>query len=306
MNIDFFKKQNIIIKLIAINGLIFILLNIIKVIFHLTVVQPTPELREIAVNIKLNNVLEFISVPATMHNLLFKFWTPLTYMFVQVDFFHILGNMLWLYFMGSILIQHLKETDFLALYFVGGIAGAIVYIISFNLFPIFSDEKIYSILLGASASVTAIVIAIATLKPNEVVYFFGIIKIKLVYLAAFLIIYDIFLLKGDNAGGHFAHIGGAIYGFFYAQQFKKGNNITGWLADFIGRIFGMEKSVSQKRKFKVVKNSLKTKDDYQYNKTIQDINKEIDRILEKISRFGYQHLSRSEKEFLKKNGKSYK
>lgn len=306
MNIDFFKKQNIVIKLIAINGIVFILLNIIKVIFYLTVVQPTPELREIAVNMNLNNVLEFISVPATMKNLALKFWTPITYMFVHVEFFHILGNMLWLYFMGSILIQHLKETDFLALYFVGGIAGAVVYIISFNLFPIFSDQKIYSILLGASASVTAIVIAIATLKPNEVVYFFGIIKIKLVYLAVFLIIYDIFLLKGDNAGGHFAHIGGAIYGFFYAQQFKKGNNITGWLADFIGRLFKMEKSLRPKRKFKVVKNTLKTKNDYEYNKTINDINLEIDRILEKISRYGYQHLSRSEKEFLKKNGKNYK
>jgi len=277
------------------------------VFFHLTIVEIDSELKEIAVNSKFSEfILQFISVPATTKELLFRFWTPITYMFVQVDFFHILGNMLWLYFMGSILIKYLKETDFLALYLVGGLAGALIYILSFNIFPVFSDQKIYSILLGASASVTAIVIAIATIKPNEEVYFFGIIKVKLVYIAVALIIYDIFLLKGDNAGGHFAHIGGAIYGLIYGLQFKKGNNITSGLADFLGKILGVEKNHSKKRKFKVVKNTIKTKNDYDYNKSVKDNNAEIDRILEKISRYGYQHLSRREKEFLKKNGKNYK
>ncbi len=296
-----FKKINIVIKLVAINVAIFLLLNIIDVFIHLSGGSPK------AIDV----VLSFVSVPATTKELFFRFWTPFTYMFVQKDFWHILGNMLWLYFLGIILIRFIKEKDFLALYIIGGLAGALIYIVSFNVFPVFSDLKIYSILLGASASVTAIVVALGTLKPNEEVYFFGLFRIKLFIIAAGMVIYDIFLLKGDNAGGHFAHLGGAIYGFIYGFQLRKGRNISSSFADFLENIFfkGSNKSFFSDRKknnMKVIKNNLKTKDDYEYNKKVNEINKEIDRILDKISKKGYKNLTKKEKNFLKKHGKNYR
>ncbi len=306
MNIKDFKNYNIVVKLIAINIAVFLLLNLIQVFVYLTI-DASDFMREGAVLVKMNKVLAFVSVPATLKALLFKFWTPLTYMFVHLSFWHILGNMLWLYFLGMMLIRYLKDTDFLALYIVGGLAGALMYILAFNIFPIFSDTKIFSILLGASASVTAIVVAMATLKPNEEVYLFGLLRIKLVYIAIFMVIYDVFLLQGDNAGGNFAHIGGAIYGFFYGREFKKGNNITAGFANLIGRILGIEYAKRKKRRnFKVVKNTLHTKDDYQYNQTVTEINTEINKILAKISKVGYNKLSKKEKDFLTKHGKNYK
>ncbi len=291
-----FKKYNIVIKLVAINVAVFLVLNIIKVAFYLFNVDEGT----------FSQIMNFISVPSNTKELLTRIWTPITYMFVQEKFWHLLGNMLWLYFLGIILNQYLLQKDFLALYIVGGLAGAVMYILAFNIFPVFATDKIFSILLGASASVTAIVVALATLKPKEEVYFFGIIRVKLVYIAILMIVYDFFLLKSDNSGGHFAHLGGALYGFIFASQFKKGKNITAGFADFIARLLKMEPRPKRKTKAKVVKNNLKTNNDYKYNKTVHDINSEIDRILEKISQKGYKSLSKKEKDFLKKNGHNYK
>lgn len=290
------KKLNIVHKLIAINIIIFIGLLLIKTTIFLFKGNSTWEF-----------VLGLVSVTPDFRKLVFRFWTPLTYMFVQYQFWHILGNMLWLYFMGIILIRHITEKDFLALYLLGGFAGALIFLISYNIFPIFEEQKNYAILLGASGAVTAIVIALGTYKPNEEVYFFGLFKLKLVYIAVFMVVYDIFMIESDNSGGHFAHLGGALYGFIYGLQLKKGKNISAGFADFIAQLLKMEpRKVGKRTKFKVVKNDFRTKDKHRYNKTIHDISAEIDRILTKISKNGYSALSRKEKEFLKKYGKKYK
>jgi membrane associated rhomboid family serine protease len=287
------RKFNIVTKLLIVNIAVFLILNIIHVILYLF---NSEEIYQ--------KIITYIAVPSELKTLVFRFWTPLTYMFVHESFWHILGNMLWLYFLGIMLIEHIKEKDFLSLYLLGGLSGALAYIIAFNIFPSFSDIKIFSVALGASASVTAIVIAMATLKPQQEVYLYGILKIKLIYIAAFMLIYDIFLLQSSNAGGHFAHLGGAIYGFWFAKQYKKGKNIQKKFSDFISKIFKID--FRHKTKMKVVVNNLRTKDDFQYNKTINDINAEIDRILEKISQYGYNSLSKKEKDFLKNNSNKIK
>ena len=287
------RKFNIVTKLLIVNIAVFLILNIIHVILYLF---NSEEIYP--------KIITYIAVPSELKTLVFRFWTPLTYMFVHESFWHILGNMLWLYFLGIMLIEHIKEKDFLSLYLLGGLSGALAYIIAFNIFPSFSDIKIFSVALGASASVTAIVIAMATLKPQQEVYLYGILKIKLIYIATFMLIYDIFLLQSSNAGGHFAHLGGAIYGFWFAKQYKKGKNIQKKFSDFISKIFKID--FRHKTKMKVVVNNLRTKDDFQYNKTINDINAEIDRILEKISQYGYNSLSKKEKDFLKNNSNKIK
>ena len=282
-----FKNIDIVVKLIIVNLGVFLLFNIINVILFLFNSEDNFYL-----------IVEFFSVPSSIKQLVFHIWTPITYMFLHIDFWHILGNMLWLFFLGRILIEYIKEKDFLALYLLGGLAGAAMYILAYNVFPVFSDIKIFSTAIGASASVTAIVIAIATYKPNKEVYFFGVLRIKLVFIAIVMIIFDITLLNGDNAGGHFAHIGGAIYGFFYGYYLKKNINIAENFSNFVAKIFTID--FSPKSKITIIKNNLHTKNDVKYNSTIADIRREVDRILDKISQNGYQSLSKKEREFLKK------
>jgi len=127
-----FKKQNIVIKLLIVNLAVFILLNLIKVIFYLFKL-PTD----------FDVILGFLGVPSNIKLLLFRFWTPFTYMFVHVGFWHIFGNLLWLYFIGILLIPFINEDDFFALYVLGGLSGALMYIIAFNLFPVFGDIKLF-------------------------------------------------------------------------------------------------------------------------------------------------------------------
>lgn len=281
------KRQNIVIKLIIINTVVFVLLNIIRVGFFLFDVESA-----------FFSFLNFFSVPSNLKTLILKFWTPLTYMFVHIDFFHILANMLWLFFMGVLLIEYIDEKDFLTLYILGGIAGIVMYLMAYNIFPVFADIKNNSWIFGASASVSAIVIALATYKPNKVIYLFGIIRIKMVFIAVVFVFLDILLLTGDNSGGHFAHLGGAVYGFIYAYNLRNKKNIASNFSNFISRIFFMNSVHNSK--IKVVKNNLYSKNDYEYNATKLDIKNEIDRILDKISKNGYQSLTNKEKDFLNK------
>lgn len=194
-----------------------------------------------------------------------------------------------------------NQQDFLWIYILGGLSGAAFYIIAFNIFPAFSVFKDNAILLGASGAVTAIVIATATLRPNEVIYFFGIVRIRLFIIAIFMLVYDVLLLKGDNAGGQFAHLGGALYGFIYGWQLKKGRNIQSFVT--LGSP-ASEQVFKRNRKLKIAKNNLRSKDDHEFTRSTNDIRIEIDRLLDKISQHGYNSLSKKEKDFLKKYSKN--
>lgn len=279
-------RINILYRLILINIAVFLFINLF-VLFGFLFNNPDVS----------NTVLSLFSVPSNFGRLLFRFWTIFTYMFTHQDFWHLLGNMLWLYFLGSLLLNVIEQKDFLILYILGGLSGALFFIISFNVFPAFTVEKHFSILLGASGSVTAIVIAVATLIPNENIYLFGIVRIRLFIIAIFMLVYDFFLLKSSNAGGHFAHLGGALYGFIFALQLKKGNNIQNFAHNLWGSLF------ERNRKIKIVKNNLKSNNDYDFTMNKNQIRQEIDRLLDKISLHGYNSLNKKERDFLKKYSK---
>lgn len=229
-------------------------------------------------------ILRHVSVPASFNELPAKFWTIFTYMFVQKDFFHILFNMLWLYWLGQIFMDFLNKKQFIFTYLSGGIAGATLYLLAYNLIPVFAEGASKSILLGSSASVMAIVVATATLVPDYTIrlLFFGNVKLKYLALAYFLL--DILSMSGANPGGSIAHIGGAIMGFFFIKQLQAGNDFS--------------KFFEKKSKLKVVKNttSKNSKNDF----ADQAI---IDSILDKISKSGYESLSKEEKEQLFKASK---
>ena len=281
------KKQNIVIKLLLLNIGVFVVIIILQLFFYL--------FNSLDVY---DEIIKYLMLPANLKTLLFHFWTIFTYMFLHQNFWHLFGNMLWLYFMGIIALQYLKDIQILTLYIIGGLSGAILYVIGFNIFPVFIQIKNEAFLLGASAAVTAIVVGIAAYKPREVVYLFGVLKLELWVIAIFMVIWDLALLPLSNPGGHLAHIGGAVYGLIFGIQLAKGNNIQSRAEHLFSKIFRI-KSISR-RKMKVIKNNLKSSDDFEYNLSQTEIKNEIDRILDKISQYGYDSLSKKEKIFLKK------
>ncbi|MBN1951276.1 MAG: rhomboid family intramembrane serine protease [Bacteroidales bacterium] len=282
-----FRKGSVVTKLIYVNLGVFLAIKLISVIFFLAgySIQDFEAV-----------LLRYLAVPSGIGDLILKPWTLITYMFLHVGFLHILGNLLWLFWFGRIFIRYLSEKQLLTSYFLGGLAGAALFIISFNLFPIFEGTVEHAIAFGASASITAIVIAIAVYAPDYTVYlpFIGPVKIK--YIALIFIALDLIQIPVSNAGGHIAHLGGAVYGYFFAVSLRKGKDIgKGFsaLTDSIVSLF------SRKPNMKVsYKSKAREMDDFDYNKSKADHQKEIDKILDKIAKSGYDSLTKKEKETL--------
>ena len=159
--------------------------------------------------------LNLFSVPSSFKALLLRPWTLITYMFVHKDIWHILFNMLWLYWFGRIFLEYLDQRKLVAVYLLGGISGALVYILSFNIFPAFAGVVSESVAIGASASVMAIVIAIAAYVPDYTVHLFLFGRIKIKYMALAIFVLTSIMDFSVNSGGKLAHIGGAFFGYFY-------------------------------------------------------------------------------------------
>lgn len=283
-----FKSGSALIKLLYINIAVFLAVKMIGVIFFLLSVSPTFSL------------VNWLAVPADIHNLIFKPWTIVTYMFLHQEFLHILFNMLWLYWFGQIFLSYFDDKKLLSVYLIGGLAGAFLYILSFNIFPVFSQTLPISYALGASAAVIAIVIATSVYAPNHTIHlmFFGPVQLK--YIAIVTIILDIMSIASANSGGHIAHLGGALFGYFYIVQLRKGKNITKGFDHFMDKIFSVFKprpkfKVSYKRPMNDIER------DIEYNKSKVEMQKKIDEILDKIAKSGYDSLSKKEKEILFKN-----
>ena len=220
-----------------------------------------------------------ISVPAYYANLPLKFWSILTYMFAHRDFFHLLFNMLWMYWMGQIFMDFLNKRQFIFIYFSGGLIGALLYVLAYSTIPVFENNALNSILLGSSASVMAIVVSTATLVPDFTIrlMLFGTVRLKYLALAYFVL--DIIGMGGGNPGGSIAHIGGAIMGFIFIKQLQNGNDFS--------------KILTKRSKLKVVKRTENTT--AKNNFTDQDT---IDSILDKISQSGNDSLSKTAKKQL--------
>ncbi len=228
---------------------------------------------------------EYLDLPADIHKLPTHFWTPLTYMFMHDGIWHIAVNMLWLYWMGQIFIEYLGDKRVLGLYLMGGLAGALLYVASFNLLPAFRDLVHVSVLLGASGSVMAITAATATLLPNYEISIILIGPVKLKWVALFLVILDFLMIVQSNPGGEIAHLGGALLGFVYIKRLQKGSD---WVAT-ISNVFKRGPKMSN---LKVVAGNGAKKG------PVKPRQEEIDRVLDKISVSGYDSLNKEEKEIL--------
>ncbi len=282
-----FKEGSALTRLIYINVGVFLVLKIIAVFFYLSG-QAFP-------------LYNWLSVPSVTNVLLQRPWTVITYMFLHQGFLHLLFNILGLYWFGQLFLYHLEGNKLLSVYLLGGLWGAFLYVIAYNVFPVFNS--VYGLLMGASASVFAILVAVAFYDPNREIHLFFIGRFPLKYVAAFYVLLSIIGISASNPGGNIAHLGGAFWGWFYIYQLRKGKDmgegfikIINSLGDFFGGLF------KHKSKMKVTYKK-PPRDDHEYNRQKHVQQDEINRILDKIAKSGYESLSKQEKELLFKQGK---
>jgi membrane associated rhomboid family serine protease len=276
---DKLSRLNVLEKIIAINLAIFILGLLLRAAFGAN--------------------LSWLELPSDFTEFIVKPWSIITYAFAHYDFLHILFNMAWLYFIGRFFLNLFNPKLALNVYFLGAICGGLLYLLIYGMFP---SEFSSTQLVGASASVRALLIFICAYMPHQDVQFFT-FRLKLWYIGVTIVILDVVGLFGINTGGNLAHLGGAALGYFYAKQFLKGQDIGKGFERIMDAVVGMFK-FSKKAPLKTVhKNKSKvggyTKGEFnQFNNQ-----KKIDVILDKISKSGYDSLTSEEKEFLFKAGK---
>ncbi|REJ63199.1 MAG: rhomboid family intramembrane serine protease [Bacteroidetes bacterium] len=244
---------------------------------------------------------DLLALPSDPLRLLLRPWTILTYMFTHFGFRHILFNMIVLYFSGKILMEYLGEKRMLALYIYGGIGGGLLYIMLYNLSPILGQGS----MVGASAGCIAVLVAGALYMPQMPVRLWGIFEIKYWMLAAGIVTLDVLNLTGSNAGGHIAHLGGAIVAFFFIRSMRQGHEWNVYLFQIIDAVRNMlfrPKSKKKRRGFSFGESSYVKYEEVKKpkgasTKSSQDTAK-MDTILDKIKEKGYDSLSKEEKAYL--------
>lgn len=287
-----FRQGSALTRLIYINIGVFVAIKLISVVLTLTGWKDVD-----------NILLPYLGVPALPENLLHTPWTIITYMFTQFGFIHLLFNMLWLYWFGSIFLSYFSGSKLTGVYLLGGISGAIVYIAAYAIFPAFEVERFYSWAIGASASVMAIVFAVCTYLPNHKIYVFLIGPVKLIHLALFTAVIDLISIPSGNAGGHIAHLGGAIFGYLFTLSMRRNFDLTGGLMAILGKL-GKLFEKRQKKMHVKYKKKVSDMNDTEYNEYKKQKDNRINDILDKISKYGYESLTKEEKEILFKSGRN--
>lgn len=278
-----FSQKDILMKLIIINVsifLLFVLASVVATLFKLGSIY---------------TITEYIGVSSDVSVLIQRPWTLFTYMFVH-DYdgiLHILFNMLFLFWFGQIFLSYFNSKSLGSLYVLGGLSGALFYIILFNTIPYYIDMPRVP-MIGASGAVTAIIFASAFYNPNHRINLLLFGSVKIIYVAIFVFVVDFIALKSSaNPGGHVAHIGGAILGYIYAIQYRRGKDITRWVTRMMDWAYNLFKpKPNMKVKYK------RKETDYEYNKRKHDHAQDIDKILDKIKASGYSSLTQEEKKQL--------
>ena len=279
------QQLNIVEKIILINIICFVFPLLFKTILFLF-------------SLSENFFVGLFELSSSFQDLVFRPWTILTYGFLHSGFFHLFWNMYLLYFSSRLLLNLFNSKIFLKLYFLGIIIGGLTFILSYNFFPVFQDANPY--MVGASAGVMSVFIFMSTYSPSLEIKLI-LFNIKLRYLGIAFVLLDVIQIPYGNSGGHIAHLGGAFFGFFYAQRLQKGFDIGLPLDNLVEKISQL---FVRKSKMKTVYKSKDTSDIQNKKSTmVRDHQNRIDEILDKISMSGYESLSNEEKDFLFRIGK---
>lgn len=285
-----FASADIVRKFIYTNVLvyiIFVLIGVFSVLFN------SPSL--------VATISSWLELPASPILLAHRPWTVFTYMFMHGGLMHIVWNMFALYLFGRIFLDFFSIRHFVGVYLLGGLFGALFFVLAYNLFPYFAGVVDVSHLVGASAAVLAVVAAAAVRSPEYRInmLFFG--SIKLSTFAIVTVCISVLMLSGNNAGGNFAHLGGALGGYLFALLLGKGVDLTDILCrpvDWCRSMFGKLKSLKRKKRKFTYSPGGKHGADYEHNAQKKAAEAEVDAILEKIKKGGYASLSEEEKKRL--------
>ena len=279
----FYLRGSSLMRLIYINVAVFVVVKLLT-------------LGLILFNINTSMLTTHLELPSNLLVLVREPWTIITYMFMHADVMHIFFNMLSLYWFGGIILERISQKQLVALYVLGGLAGGAVYLLAYNIFPYFASVVSSSRLLGASGAVVAICVAAATLQPHYSIRLMLIGEVKLMWLAIGMVAISVFGITGNNAGGEFAHIGGAILGYFYAKAWQQGKDysrpvtsVINWFTNLFKRTPKMKVTPGGKQ------TATRMKTDAEYNKEKRAKEAEIDAILDKMKARGYESLTAEEK-----------
>lgn len=268
---EFYKGNSAIRQIIMINLAAFIFTVFVGVIARLSGFPP-------------EDLLEYFYIPSNIGKLIIRPWTILTNIFFHAGFWHLLGNMILLYFIGRILEDFMDFKKIWKIFLYGGISGALLFVTSYNIFPVFNEVVGYKKLLGASGGVTAILVATGTYLPRYQIRPFGLFNVELRWVALFFVFRDLYMFPvSDNTGGLFAHMGGAIFGLVYVLNLQ-------------GRI--TRPNLNQKPFFWDRHRDERSRGPIITDKKPKPDQEEVDAILDKISQSGYDSLSKHEKEIL--------
>ncbi len=287
---DFWKNSDGLMRLIALNAAVFLAV----IVFRLGYWAITGQAGAAEAL-----VIDWLGFPSKPSKLLFRFWTPITYMFLHVGFWHFFFNMLILFFTGQIFREFLGTQRLVAVYLLGGLLGGFFYFFAYNLFPVFNGVSGTN--MGASAGVLAVMVAATTKVPRLPVKLYFVLTVPLWGVTATLLVLDLVNLPLENPGGHLAHLGGAALGFLFVKQLHKGRD---WSTDVNHLLDKLQGFFKPKPKLHKVHSkgfgNQKTNGTSHQNPSDQQ---RIDAILDKISSSGYDSLTKAEKEFLFKYGK---
>ncbi len=243
------------------------------------------------------DLVSWIALPSSFREFILRPWSLFTYMFVHEGFFHILFNMLWHFMAGRIFVELLGPKRFIKTYWLGGLYGGLLYLALYNLLPTLQVSN--SLLIGASGAVFAIFIGLAAYAPDYVIRLVFLGPVKLKWVAIVFVVFSLPTADG-NLGGHLAHLGGAIWGYSYAKNLRNGKEIGNWfdrLAESVMQLFSRSNRPKMKA-YKGFSSGTAPRDDVEFNTRKKEEQAEIDRILDKISKSGYESLSSKEKAIL--------
>ena len=287
-----YKKLNSVGRIIAITSIVYILTQLWNIFLFLFEIHGY-------------RWQDFLALPAGIQEFISHPWTLLSYMFVHADFsnnpFHLIFNMIWLYWFGQFFLRYHSGRQFLSLYITAGLFAGLFFLLCYNIFPSFSTDKYHTIVVGASGAIFALIVAVAIRQPNEILtfnLFLSRFNLKMKWIALAVLI--ISSMGENNIGGSVCHVGGAVWGAFYALSERKGKDITRWLNTFCDNIANLFKP---KPRIKVSKGGKSTwkaerQKDMDYNQQRKEHEKRIDSILDKMRKSGYNGLTEEEKRYL--------
>ena len=291
----FSRGNNALHQLILLNVVVFASLLVLRLLITFTLGEGT-----------FWYLMTFLQIPSNLSLFAYRPWTVFTYFFTHLDFFHILFNLLNLYWFGMLIREYLGDKRLVNLYVLGGLVGGLLFLLTYNTIP-YLMQLGPSVMMGASGSVIAVMVAAATLLPNYTFNLILIGPVRIKYIAAVMVLLSISGAVGSNAGGNIAHLGGALLGFLYIQQLQKG---TDWgkpvqaVLDFFRGLFQRRTAlkVSYKNPNRPYTSSSSsasaTPAAPARSGAITPSQMEIDQILDKISVSGYESLTKEEKQKL--------